>query len=281
MKYVRFLECGDKSPHSKLRHQGSRSAREEKVDQDALSQRLSRITTIWTLVRNAHGPTPDASAAQQALLERYSGAAHRYLLGALRDADAAEELFQEFALRLVRGDFKNADPSCGRLRDFLKTALFHLIVDYQKGRQKRAQPLAEGTREPAVAPDLPESEQRFLDSWRQELMERTWLALAELEKQTGQPSHTVLHLRTEHPLASSAELAERVGARLGKALTVDAVRQALHRAREKFTELLLQEVVVSLGNPSPEELEDELTQLGLLAYCRPALAKRGGGPRRA
>jgi hypothetical protein len=47
----------------------------------------------------------------------YHRAVHRYLLGALRDEDAAEELFQEFALRFVRGDFRWADRGRGRFRD--------------------------------------------------------------------------------------------------------------------------------------------------------------------
>ena len=117
-------------------------------------------------------------------MERYAGAVHRYLLGALRDADAADELFQEFALRFLRGAFKNASAERGRFRDFVKTALFHLIVDYQKRRQTRPEPLLPGLHEPVVSPsNRVESEQEFLESWREELMERTWLALAEFEQQ--------------------------------------------------------------------------------------------------
>jgi hypothetical protein len=34
-------------------------------------------------------------------------------------------------------------------------------------------------------------------------------------------------------------------------------------------------VTHSLGNPLAEELEEELVELGLLDYCRPALERRG------
>src|SRR4051812_24978980 len=105
-------------------------------------QRLTHISTLWSLVHRAHEGTGSAlTEAQRQLLERYAGAAHRYLLGGLRDADAADEMFQEFSLRLLRGDFKNADPHKGRFRDFIKTALFHLIVDYQRRRRDRVQVL--------------------------------------------------------------------------------------------------------------------------------------------
>src|SRR5262245_41794459 len=97
-------------------------------DPEKVHERLSRITTLWSLVYEAHGDAADAAkAAQHRLMDRYGGAAHRYLLGALRDADAADDLFQDFSLRFLRGDFRNADPERGRFRDFVKTALFHLI----------------------------------------------------------------------------------------------------------------------------------------------------------
>src|SRR5262249_42324166 len=55
----------------------------------------------------------------------------------VRDDDAAEELTQEFAVRFLRGDFRQADPSRGRFRDLLKRALRHLAIDYW--RRQRAE----------------------------------------------------------------------------------------------------------------------------------------------
>src|SRR5205814_2382076 len=69
------------------------------------TERLSRIATMWDMLRQANEPA-DAGAsheAQRVLMERYCTSVHRYLLGALRDEDAAGELFQEFALRFLRG----------------------------------------------------------------------------------------------------------------------------------------------------------------------------------
>src|SRR5436305_1077832 len=97
------------------------------MNDDEFSHRLSRITTCWTLVAQAHrGPREAIPEAQRQLLERYCGAIYRYLLGSLRNADAADEVAQEFAYCFVRGDFKGADPQRGRFRDFVKTVLFHL-----------------------------------------------------------------------------------------------------------------------------------------------------------
>jgi RNA polymerase sigma-70 factor (ECF subfamily) len=246
------------------------------VDSQSLQQRLSRISTLWSLVDQAHrGPADTASAAQRLLLERYSGAIHRYLLGAVRNPDEADELFQEFCLRFLRGDFRRASPERGRFRSFIKTALFHLVVDYHKRRA--AAPLsAEAVAEPAWTPPASDAEQAFRESWREELLDRAWMGLAEIERKSGQPLYSVLHFRTEQPLLSSTELAEQLGTRLGREFTVGALRQALYRARLKFTDLLLQEVTQSLEGASEEDLEQELLDLGLLDYCRSALERRGG-----
>ena len=87
-------------------------------------ERLSRIATLWTLLERAHdgaADEDDAARARRTLLQRYSGAAYRYLLGAIRDEDAAADLFQDFALRVLRGDFHGANRSKGRFRSYLKT----------------------------------------------------------------------------------------------------------------------------------------------------------------
>jgi RNA polymerase sigma-70 factor (ECF subfamily) len=240
--------------------------------------RLSRISTRWDLLAEAHrGQGNAVSEAQRLLMRRYCGAVYRYLLAAVRDPDAADELSQEFALRFVRGDFKRADPDKGRFRDFVKTALYHLIVDHRRRQQARPVPLPEGSFDlPAPGTAEAPSDQEFVAHWRQELLDRTWEALAELERQTGQTFHTVLRWRAENPEAPAAQLAERLTREGGRPFTDAGVRQTLHRAREKFADLLLEEVARSLGVSEAERVQEELTDLGLLPYCRPALDRRGG-----
>ena len=66
---------------------------------------LSQMHTLWTMVLQAK-QGPDAQAdAQSELLTRYSGAIYRYLLAVTRDPNVADELLQEFSLKLVRGRF--------------------------------------------------------------------------------------------------------------------------------------------------------------------------------
>jgi RNA polymerase sigma-70 factor (ECF subfamily) len=246
------------------------------MDTTELNLHLSRISTVWTLVGQAHDErTAPVRAAQQALLERYGGAVRRYLLGALRDPDAAEELFQEFACRFLNGDLRGADRRRGRFRDFLKGVLFHLIANHHKRLQRRPRPLPAGHPEPAAeSAPLDEEDQAFLTSWRDELLAGAWSGLAEAERVGGQPYYTVLRFRADHPELNSGVIAERLGPVLGRPLTAAGVRQALHRAREKFVDLLLDRIAQALEEPTAEDIEDELTELGLLDHCRSALERR-------
>jgi RNA polymerase sigma-70 factor (ECF subfamily) len=248
------------------------------MDEKDLNRRLTSISTMWTVVMQAHqGGADEAAAARQRLLERYLVPVYRYLLGALRDADAADELFQEFALRFVRGDFKRADPERGRFRDFVRTALMNLVISHQQ-RKRRPQPLplAEGIAEPAAQPA--EEDEEFVQRWREELLRGAWAALQAFERQSGKPFFAVLQLRAQHPELSSAEMAQRLGAQLGRDFSSDALRQTLHRAREKFAELLIAEVAESLETQDEDRIEQELLDLGLFSYCRGAWTRRDGSP---
>lgn len=242
-----------------------------------MDDRLSRIDTMWSMVQRAHRhEATEFALAQQQMLDRYGGAVRRYALAALRDADAADEVFQEFALKFVRGDYGKADPEKGRFRSFLKTSLYHLIVDYQRRRgkqQKQAGPLMEDTPDVADSYRAP-SDEEFLRSWRADLLDRVWRLLEKEELTTGKPYHTVLRMRVEHPDVRSPELAEIVAGVLRKPMKAGAVRVLLHRAREKFGDLLIDEVANTLTNATPEAVEQELIDLDLWQYCKPALEKR-------
>jgi RNA polymerase sigma-70 factor (ECF subfamily) len=239
-------------------------------------QRLCDISTIWSVVGLAHdGRTKAARAAQHWLLELYGGAIRRYLTASLRDPAAAEELFQEFALRFLNGSFHNADPRRGRFRDYVKTSLVHLIGNYRKQRQRQPRPLNPARPEPIdEAPASPDVDPVFLASWRDELLAQAWQALARAETPRTPPFHTVLRFRADHPELSSQDMAARLGARLGKPLTASGVRQMLHRARERFAGLLVEAVAQTLGDPTDDRLEAELIDLELYEYCRVALRRR-------
>lgn len=245
------------------------------MEPESLEQRLSGITTLWTLVHRANqGPGDQARIAQRQMLERYGGAVRRYLRALLRDSADVEELFQEFACNLLEGDLGGADPQRGRFRNFVKGVLFHLVAKYHARRRRQPVLLSPDHPEPAAEPSASDSEQAFQTSWRDDLLARSWEALAEYQLKTRRPFYAVLRCRADNPEWSSEQLAEEMSRRLAKPLTAAGVRQTLHRAREKFADLLLEEVAHSLKSPTLEHLEEELLDLGLIDYCRPALERR-------
>src|SRR3954470_3682673 len=136
------------------------------------NERLTLINTLWSVVRQAHQDTGEqAHAARRALLERYGGAIRRYLLGALRDEEAANDLAQDFAYRFLHGDLKGADPTRGRFRDFVKGVLFHMVADYHVKRKRDPSSLSGSPVEPgADCSFAAEREEAYRTAWRDELM---------------------------------------------------------------------------------------------------------------
>jgi RNA polymerase sigma factor (sigma-70 family) len=173
---------------------------------------LSQQSTLWSVFRRAHhGPADDQTAARRLLVEHYGGVVVRHLRLVLRDHEAVSELYQEVALRIMSGAFHRADPARGRFRDYLKATILHLVGKYLREQGKRPRLLSPDDPEPAAAPpSLPEAERQFLDSWRDQLLSRAWQRLAEAERQTGRPLHTVLRFRAEHLDLRSPQVAERL-----------------------------------------------------------------------
>ncbi|MGP0063155.1 MAG: RNA polymerase sigma factor [Isosphaeraceae bacterium] len=245
----------------------------EKVD---VEPRLMDMSTQWSLVFKLNDASPEeANRAAAQLMGRYVGAVHRYLLKALRDPDAAQELDQEFALRFLRGDFRHGDPTRGRFRDYVKRAVQNLMKDYYR-RKRPVASLDSGVPEPAVEDEgLAQFDRQFLQSWRNDLLDRSWNAVKELEERTGQPYYTVLRTRVDHPEQTSKGWADRLAEALGRPISPGAFRQTLQRARRAYANHLIGEVAGSLNDLRPQALEEELADLELLEYCRPYLKRRG------
>ncbi|MCA9209064.1 MAG: sigma-70 family RNA polymerase sigma factor, partial [Planctomycetales bacterium] len=222
------------------------------------------------------GPT-EMRLAKSELMQRYSGAIYRYLIAILRDEHAADEVFQEFALQLVKGGFHGATPQAGRFRDYVKISLLRLISRYRRAVGQRERVL-EALPELECDAGLEEAfDEQFNNSCRDELMSRAWDRLKRFERESGQGYFTVLDFRARHPELSSDGAAAELSrpGRLGREISSAAVRKLLQRARVKFAELLIDEVQLSLDDVSDEQLELRLIELKIHRWCEPALRRRG------
>src|SRR5450631_2517731 len=88
-------------------------------------------TTRWTLVVAAGAPhRKEARPALVSLCEGYWYPLYAYLRRRGYPADQAQDLTQEFFMRLLEGRYLDrADPEKGRFRSFLLTSLKFLVAD--------------------------------------------------------------------------------------------------------------------------------------------------------
>jgi len=248
---------------------------------------LGDIPTQWSNIFQAQQNQGSmAVSARRELLLRYHQAIQLFFRKELSDPHAADALYSNFAVRILEVDglFKRADPEKGRFRDYLKVILRHMVMDHYRQQQrdnKKRQDLVPGTdTEPVAAPEDSQEDQRFVQCWRQEIINQAWNALLAVEQKTGQPYSTLLRLQEQNPGWRAAQLAEHLTKTTGKGQTPENVRQLIHRGRKLFGKLLVEEASHSLGQSaegpaSAERVEQELVDLGLLfSYCKDALRER-------
>jgi RNA polymerase sigma factor (sigma-70 family) len=243
-----------------------------KQDQPTPGARLDQIPTEWSLLRLAHvDALSQAGPAREALVLRYNRAIRNYVRSLIHNDHDADEVAQEVLFRLVRGQFAGATPERGSFRRLLIVSTHNLVRSFwSRQRRQAGSPVELDTL--ADEPGTSRSEQEALSTWRQALLDLAWKALEQFEKTTpGSISYTLLRLRGEHPNDDIPQLAERLSRAIGRTLRPEAVRQQLRRARLRFAEGLLEEVARGLSNPTPELVEEELIECGLMPYVQDLL----------
>ncbi|MCA9132451.1 MAG: sigma-70 family RNA polymerase sigma factor [Planctomycetales bacterium] len=237
--------------------------------------RLSQIDTLWSMVycANREGDTRQGFA-QAELLARYGTAIQRYLVAALRDETAAEDVYQEFAVRFLRGDFAQVHHAKGRFRGFLKVVLGRMVADHFRYKIRRPTKPLEPHAELSDVRDAVAREDELRGVWRDEMLTLAWQRLGEEEQRSGKPWLQVLKLRVEQPRSRSSELAARLADAIGEPVTATRLRVLLHRAREKFSDYLLAAVAETLREDCLDAVEQELAELELLRYCQASIDRR-------
>ncbi len=228
----------------------------ERTDRQAPPSTLDRISTRWATLRDP----------VQFVL-RYAPAVRKYLDALLRDPHDADEVAQEFLLHVFQHGFPHASPDRGRFRDYLKRAVRNNAVSYLRRKQVRAH--ADVDRLPLADPDDPRqaAEEAFVAGWRRCVLDKAWRSLDCHQRQSpGNLFHTALRLAVDHPEEDSEALAARASAEAGRPVRADAFRKQLSRARRVFAELVLREVAQTLDAPTAEQVEEELTDLGLMRF---------------
>lgn len=213
------------------------------------------------------GECAQAQTALETLCRAYWYPIYVYVRRKGYGPDDAEDLTQEFFAQLIsKHHLRKADRTKGRFRNFLLATLdYFLAREWSRAhRQKRGGRFAftsldERTPEERYRLEPTDNntpEKKFLQQWALTVVKQTMEALGRECKANGKDA---LFREVRKLLAGDREPAAYAGIsqRLGMAET--AVRQAVHRLRCRYGELLRSEIAQTVGGP--EEVEEEMRAL--------------------
>ena len=221
-------------------------------------------TTCWSVVLSAgHDPADVARQALELLCRAYWFPLYAYVRRHGHSPEDAQDLTQEFfAVFIARGAFARADRERGRFRTYLLTSLKHFLHEEWRraNRQKR------GGGVTFVPMDADTAESRYVEEARDGLSpdllyDRRWAeallgrVMARLRTDYDSTGRAAVYEQLQQFLwGRQAEVSyDEMGSRLG--MTEGAVKVAVHRLRNRFRDLLREEVADTVGSPDQVELE--------------------------
>src|SRR6266436_5510980 len=229
-------------------------------------ERTPFVTTQWSVVLEAQGSSPAAQDALEELCRTYWRPIYSFLRREGRGIEEAQDLTQSFFAQLLeRGDFAGVRREKGRLRSYLLGSLKHFLAN----DRRRAPSLKRGDGRALISfENLPSEEGAEFESdtlsadrifdrrWALTVLNRVFAQLVDESQHVGRPGLSerlseLLADEADHP--SQAEIAREFG------MTENAVKQAFHRLRQRYRQLLREEVADTVATPA--EIEDELRHL--------------------
>ena len=224
-------------------------------------------TTHWSVVLEAQGQSPAAQEALEKLCRTYWRPVYSFIRREGTKTEEAEDLTQSFfALLLQRRNFEDVRKEKGRLRSYLLTSLKHFLVSehrravtVKRGKGQQPVPLEElstaerSNMEPA---DHLTAERVYERRWALTLMEQV---LRRLKNEYETAGNTELFESLKQLLADEVEAPSRAEIALKLGMTENAVRQALHRLRQRYQLFLREEISHTVAIAS--DVEDELRHL--------------------
>jgi RNA polymerase sigma factor (sigma-70 family) len=226
-------------------------------------------TTHWSVVLAAQGETPAAQRALETLCRTYWRPIYGFVRRQGVGPEQAKDLTQGFfALLLERRDLNAVRQEKGRLRSYLLTSLKHFLTNehnramaIKRGEGQRLIPLEDLHERERVgfepAETLP-ADQIYERRWALSVLDQVLARLGDEYRAAG-PTSAGLFDRLQKSLTdepgrpSPAETAREFG------MTENAVRQASYRLRQRYRQLLHEEIAHTVMVPG--DIEDELRHL--------------------
>ena len=226
------------------------------------------MTTHWSVVLAAgQNNAAGAQAALASLCQTYWYPLYAYVRRRGHKPEDAQDLTQEFFARLLKHNWlSRADQQRGRFRSSLLSAMNHFLADeWDKARaQKRGGgqmpvPLQFDTAETRYGHEPVDNttpEQNYERRWALTLLDEVLRRLRSEYEQEGRAElFATLHpcLVGDRSSQPYAELAVKLGVSEG------AVKSAVHRLRQRYRQLLHDEIAQTVAEPG--EVNEELRHL--------------------
>jgi RNA polymerase sigma factor (sigma-70 family) len=237
-------------------------------DRSSADARAQFATTHWSMVVAAGGALdPERLKALEALCRAYWYPLYAYIRRAGHSPEDAKDLTQSFLSHLLEKEALSlADRERGRFRTFLLTALKHYLIDevrrktaLKRGGGRPWEPLEneDGEERYRFEPaDLASPDVLYDQGWARAVLEQALSRLREEYASTKHgPGFEALkdYVWGGRSGLSCAQLGREIG------LSEEAAKKAVQRMRQRFGQLLRQQVAETVNTPA--ELEQELRHL--------------------
>ncbi len=230
-------------------------------------------TTRWSLVLSAaKKDSQECGAALATLCQQYWYPLYAYVRRRVSARDEAQDLTQEFFARLLeKNTLASASAQRGRFRSFLLAAMKNFLAnEWDKatarkrggGHQLLSLDLETGESRLCLEPAHHLTPERFYErQWALTLLQ---LAMDRLQAELASAGTTRQFELLKGALAGDGRSLSysSIAAELG--MKEAAVRQAAHRLRKRYRQLLLSEVAQTVSDPTDveEEVRDLFEALG-------------------
>ena len=221
-------------------------------------------TTQWSVVLAAQGESPAADEALEKLCRTYWRPLYAFIRRQGHGVEEAQDLTQSFFARILqRRDLDAVRREKGRLRSYLLVALKNFLAN----EHYRATAVKRGDGRPLIPwEELRESELEAADNaTADKIYERRWAltvldqVLAQLEREYQTAGNTRLFRQFKKLLGDEPERLSQANVARDLGMTENALKQAFHRFRTHYRELLRDEIAHTVATPG--DIEDELRHL--------------------
>lgn len=225
-------------------------------------------TTHWSVVLAAGAfGSADSRKALERLCKTYWYPLYTYLRRRGCDTHQAEDYTQAFfTVLLQRHGLQQASPQRGKFRSFLLSSLNHFLAD----ERDRAEAQKRGGGREIVSYDVEDAETRYRlepahELTPEKLFEKSWSltilgnAMARLKAEFAEAGkqQTFECLKPHLPAGRGPSSYQDAAVKLG--MTEGAVKVAVHRLRQRYRQLVRNEIAQTVS--TPEQVDEEIRDL--------------------